>query len=176
MQALTAALHVIYSRLPLASVSVTKQEPAGAERSSMIEPDRRDAAVQIFDSEDASKDFRTRGEQMGQERPTRMNEEQHRQRSARLKRIHDAIDQKMNKRMDALMDEKMNKRMDALMDEKMNKRMDALMDERMNKRMDALMAKLARESMERRRDRYAQVGIHRAFARDCARYMAGVSC
>ena len=70
----------------------------------------------------------------------------------------------------------MNERVSKAMDKRMNERVSKAMDKRMNERMDEGVRKRDRERMERWLEWYAQVGIHRAFARDCAKYMAGVSC
>ena len=144
-QALASIRHVIYGRLPHAGVSVTKQEPAGAERGGRVDPSRRDASVQDLDPEGALQHLHVQDEQAGRDRPARMgDEDERRRRAARIKRMNDASDERLARRIGQRLDEGMKRR--------------------------------AREVMERRRDWYAQVGIHRAFARDCARYMAGVSC
>ena len=85
-------------------------------------------------------------------------------RAARVKRIHEAMDKRMNERVSKAMDKRMNERVSKAM------------DKRMNERMDEGMRKRDRERMERRWDWYARVGINRDFARDYAKYMAGMSC
>ena len=128
---------------------VVTKEPAGAERGGRVDPSRRNASVRDFDPDDAPQHLRIRDEQVGRERPARLGgEEEQRRRAARIKRLNDASDERLARRI--------------------GRRIDQRLDEGMKRR--------AREAMERRRDWYAQVGIHKAFARDCARYMAGVSC
>ena len=142
----------------------TKQEAAGAERGGRADPSLRNASVRDF-SEDAPQHLRVLDEQTGLERPARMDDdEERRRRAARIKRLNDA------------MDERIGQRIDRGLDQRIGQRIDRHLDQSIGQRLDEGMKRRAREAMERRRDWYAQVGIHRAFARDCARYMAGVSC
>ena len=144
---------------------VTKREPAEAERGGRVDPDRQNASVQDLDPGDAPQHLRVRDEQAGLERPARMDDdEERRRRAARIKRLNDA------------MDERIGQRIDRGLDQRIGQRIDRGLDQRIGQRLDEGMKRRAREAMERRRDWYAQVGIHRAFARDSARYMAGVSC
>ena len=85
-----------------------------------------------------------------------MMEMEERRRAARVKRMHEAMDQRLHERIDRAIDQRLHERID--------------------KRIDEGLRKRYRERLERRRDWYARVGIHRDFARDCAKYMAGVSC
>ncbi len=150
-------------------MSVTKQEPAGAERGGRVDPDRRDASVQDLDPGDTPQHLRVRDEQTERARPARMDdEEERRRRAARIKRLNDAMDERLARRI--------GQRIDRGLDQRIGQRIDRGLDQRIGQRLDEGMRRRAREAMERRRDWYAQVGIHRAFARDCARYMAGVSC
>lgn len=110
-------------------MSVTRPEPAGAERGAEAGAGRRGALAPDIDSENAPGPSLAQEEQMERERLIEIEEQR---RTARVKRLHAAMDKRMNQR--------------------------------------------AHEAMERRLDWYIQVGIHRAFARDCAKYMAGASC
>ena len=60
--------------------------------------------------------------------------------------------------------------------EEARRRREKEMDERIDREMDKRMDERIRKDMERRLDEYIQVGIHRDFARDYARHMAGASC
>ena len=135
-------------------MSVTKQQgPAEPERLDMIDPDRWEAMVkEAFEAEGVAEYRHVWDELMRREGPARMEEARRRREKA------------MDERMDREMDERIGREMDKRMDERIGREMDKRMDERM------------RERMEERLDEYIQVGIHRDFARDYARHMAGASC
>ena len=84
-------------------------------------------------------------------------------------------DELMRREGPARMEEARRRRREARV-ERMFKEMDKRMDERIDREMDKRMDERIRKDMERRLDEYIQVGIHRDFARDYARHMAGASC
>ena len=84
-------------------------------------------------------------------------------------------DELMRREVPARMEEARRRRWEAR-DERIGREMDERMDERISKEMDERRAERIRKRMEQRLDEYIQVGIHRDFARDYARYMAGASC
>ena len=147
-------------------MSVIKQrEPAESERLDTLDPDRWEALVkEAFEEEDVSKYRHVWDELMRREVPVRMEEARRSRRKVRVERMFKEMDERMFKEMDERMDERIRKDMDERKAERISKEMDERMDERIRKRM------------EQRLDEYIQVGIHRDFARDYARYMAGASC
>ena len=80
-------------------------------------------------------------------------------------------DELMRREVPARMEEARRRRWEA-MDERIGRER----DERIRKDMDKRMDERIRKRREQRLDEYIQVGIHRDFARDYARYMAGASC
>ena len=129
------------------------KEPAGSERLDKLDPDRWEALVQeAFEAEGVSEYRHVWDELLRRERRMRMEEERRK------------TDREMDNEMHEVIGEEMDKEMHEVIGEEMDRRMDRRMDERI------------RKEMERRLDQYIQVGIHRDFARDYARYMARVSC
>ncbi len=84
-------------------------------------------------------------------------------------------DELMRREGPARMEEARRRRREARV-ERMFKEMDEAIDREMDEAIDREMDERIRKDMERRLDEYIQVGIHRDFARDYARHMAGASC
>ena len=147
-------------------VSVTKQqEPAEPERLDTMDPDRWEALVkEAFEADGVAEYRHVWDELMRREGPARMEEARRKRREARVERMFKEMDERIDREMDKRMDERIDREMDKRMDERIDREMDKRMDERI------------RKDMERRLDEYIQVGIHRDFARDYARHMAGASC
>ncbi len=80
-------------------------------------------------------------------------------------------DELMRREGPARMEEARRRRREARV-ERMFKEMDKRLGERIGMEIDKRLG----ERMEQRLDEYIQVGIHRDFARDYARHMAGASC
>ena len=130
-----------------------ERETAESERLDTLDPDRWEALVkEAFEAEGVAEYRHVWDELMRREGPARMEEARRRRQAV----------------MDERIDREMDERIDREMDERIDREMDKRVDERMRERM--------RERMEERLDEYIQVGIHRDFARDYARHMAGASC
>ena len=156
---MAATLHFKYSSPAESAVSVTKQEPAGSERPGSGHT--ASAAMQGVAKEPA-----------GSERLDKLDPDQW---EALVQEAFEADgvseyrhvwDELLRRERPMRMEEE--RRRKKAREEKRREEVSRRMDERRDER-------IAKE-MERRLDQYIQVGIHRDFARDYARYMARVSC
>ena len=69
-----------------------------------------------------------------------------------------------------------NKRVDDMLSRRVSERIGRTLDRRVSERIGRTLDRLADERAERRDKWYREVGIHRDFARECARREAFLSC
>ncbi len=125
------------------------RDAAESERLDTMDPDRWEALVkEAFEADGVAEYRHVWDELMRREGPARMEEARRRRREARVERMFKEMDEAIDREMYEAIDREMYEGMDEGI----------------------------RKDMERRLDEYIQVGIHRDFARDYARHMAGASC
>ncbi len=129
------------------------RDAAESERLDTMDPDRWEALVkEAFEADGVAEYRHVWDELMRREGPARMEEARRRRREARVERMFKEMDKRLGERIGMEIDKRLGERIGMEIDKRLGER------------------------MEQRLDEYIQVGIHRDFARDYARHMAGASC